>query len=163
MSTSSHFSEEMEAMDVDEWNWVQDSYMMRESGRLPKRPPCWRSPKVFYTALFLVVAAMVGLAVTGILMGTDGAMMRGWRPNRGTNGGGEDPSTNDGDGTDVEGTNGFANKEPSTSPTALAPTAPPTMAPTNSPTQAPTRRPRTTPLAFYVIGDGTCITDYISA
>ena len=145
MSTSSQFSEEMEAMDVDEWNWMHDAYM-REYARPPKRQPCWRRPKVFYTALCLVVASMVGLAVTGILMGTDGALS-GWRPNQGSSGGG------DGDDT-TDGTGGFPNTEPSPSPTA-APTVSPTMAATNSATQAPTRGPRTSPLAFYVIGDGT--------
>eukprot|EP00544_Gedaniella_sp_CCMP2646_P003648 CAMPEP_0202494024 /NCGR_PEP_ID=MMETSP1361-20130828/10418_1 /ASSEMBLY_ACC=CAM_ASM_000849 /TAXON_ID=210615 /ORGANISM="Staurosira complex sp., Strain CCMP2646" /LENGTH=447 /DNA_ID=CAMNT_0049124409 /DNA_START=122 /DNA_END=1465 /DNA_ORIENTATION=+ len=141
-------------MNVDEWNRMHDVYM-REYGHPPKRQPCWKRPKVFYTALFLVIAAIIGLAVTGILMGKDGTMI-GWRPNRGSNGeGGDDePPTsdvspvNDGNGTNVEGTGGFMNQEPSPSPTAS-----PTVAPTNSPTKAPTRGPRTTPLAFYVMGD----------
>ena len=82
------------------------------NGRPPKRQPCWKRPKVFYTALCLVIAAMIGLAVAGILMRVDG--MSGWRPNRGSSGvGQDDPSTsdvspvNDGDDTDVEGTGGF--------------------------------------------------------
>ncbi len=145
-------------MNVDEWNRMHDAYM-REYGPPPKRQPCWKRPKVFYTALFLVIAAMIGLAVTGILMGKDGTMI-GWRPNRGSNGeGGDDePPTNDvspvndGNGTNVEGTGGFMNQEPSPSPTVS-----PTVAPTNSPTKAPTRGPRTTPLAFYVMGDSKCM------
>lgn len=139
----------------DEWYWLHNASSLGERRAPVKRKKWWKRPRVFYTCLCLIVGAMVGLAVTGIVLGLDG--MEGFRPNRGNSGGdppSDDVSATDSDGND-QGTGGFmGTREPSPSPT-LAPTVAPTISPTNPPTAQPIRGPRTTPLSFYVIGDGT--------
>lgn len=148
MSTDSHFTNEPEGIvmdEHDEWYWLHNAALGER--RLDGKQKWWKRPRVFYTSLCLIVAAILGLIVTGTIMGLDG--MSGWRPNRGGSDPLSDVAANENDGN-VQGTGGFMTHEPSPSPT-FAPSA----SPTEAPTEAPTLGPRTIPLSFYVIGDGT--------
>lgn len=136
MSTSSHFSDETELAGnaQNEWEWMNNEYLAAQ--QQTRSTKWWKRPLIFYSALFLIVAAMVALAATGIVLGLDD--LSGWRPIRG-NSPPDVSTTNNGD------------EQGASLPTQ--PPSPQTAYPTTLPTLQPTRGPRTVPLAFYVMGD----------